>query len=64
VSGRAPAGKSRWSDKERRPVALQPVLVAEVSADHITGEHVRHGARLIRWRTDKPPESCTMDQIR
>jgi ATP-dependent DNA ligase len=63
-TGRAPGGKSRWSGKERRPVPLQPVLVAEVSADHITGEHMRHGARLIRWRTDKPPESCTMDQIR
>jgi ATP-dependent DNA ligase len=63
-TGRAPGGKSRWSGKERRPVPLQPVLVAEVSADHITGEHMRHGARFIRWRTDKPPESCTMDQIR
>jgi ATP-dependent DNA ligase len=63
-TGRAPGGKSRWSGKERRPVPLRPVLVAEVSADHITGEHMRHGARLIRWRTDKPPQSCTMDQIR
>jgi hypothetical protein len=35
-----------------------------VSADHITGEHMRHGARPLRWRTDKSPESCTTDQIR
>ena len=63
-TGRAPGGKSRWSGKERRPVPLMPVLVAEVSADHITGEYMRHGARLLRWRSDKPPESCTMDQIR
>ena len=63
-TGRAPGGKSRWSGKERVPVPLEPVLVVEVSADHITGEHMRHGARLLRWRTDKPPESCTMDQIR
>ena len=63
-TGRAPGGKSRWSGKERLPVPLQPLLVVEVSADHITGEHMRHGARLLRWRTDKPPESCTMDQIR
>ena len=41
---------------------LDPALVVEVSADHITGEHMRHGARLLRWRTDKKPESCTMDQ--
>jgi len=63
-TGRAPAGKSRWSAKERMPVPLKPVLVVEVSANHITGEHMRHGARLLRWRTDKPPRSCTMDQIR
>jgi ATP-dependent DNA ligase len=63
-TGRAPGGKSRWSGKERVPVPLEPVLVVEVSADHITGEHMRHGARLLRWRTDNAPESCTMDQIR
>ena len=63
-TGRAPGGKSRWSGKERAPVPLDPVLVVEVSADHITGEHMRHGARLLRWRTDKAPESCTMEQIR
>ncbi len=63
-TGRAPGGKSRWSGKERAPVPLEPVLVAEVSADHITGEHMRHGARLLRWRSDKAPEACTMDQIR
>ncbi len=43
---------------------LKPVLVAEVSFDHMTGEHMRHGARLLRWRTDKAPETCTMEQIR
>ena len=63
-TGRAPGGVSRWSSKERKPIPLQPVLVAEVSADHITGDHMRHGSRLIRWRTDKRPEDCTMDQIR
>lgn len=63
-TGRAPGGKSRWSGKERKPVPLQPALVVEVSADHITGEYMRHGARLLRWRTDKSPEHCTMDQIR
>ena len=61
----APGAKeSRWSGKERVPAPLDPVLVVEVSADHITGEYVRHGARLLRWRTDNPPESCTMDQIK
>jgi len=63
-TGRAPGGKSRWSGREREPVLLEPRLVVEVSADHITGDHMRHGARLVRWRHDKDPKMCTMDQIR
>jgi ATP-dependent DNA ligase len=62
-TGRAPGGRNHWSGKERKPVPLKPVL-AEGSADHITGEHMRHGARLLRWRTYKAPESCSMDRIR
>jgi ATP-dependent DNA ligase len=38
-------------------------LVVEVSTDHITDRHFRHGARILRWRTDKEPHDCTMDQI-
>jgi ATP-dependent DNA ligase len=63
-TGRAPGGKNRWSGRERKPIPLKPVLVAEVSADHITGDYMRHGAKLLRWREDKAPAACTMDQIR
>lgn len=63
-TGRAPGGKSRWSGRERTATAVRPELVVEVSADHITGDHMRHGARLLRWRTDKAPEACGIDQIR
>ncbi len=63
-TGRAPGGKNRWSGKERKPVPLRPELVAGLSADHITSDHMRHGARLLRWWPDKAPESCTIDQIR
>jgi ATP-dependent DNA ligase len=62
-TGRAPGGPSRWSGREREPIPVRPKAVAEVSADHITGDHMRHGARLVRWRDDKPPRRCTMDQI-
>ena len=63
-TGNAPGGKSRWSTgRERQPVPLQPRLVAEVSADHIENGRFRHGSRLIRWRDDKGPAACTMDQI-
>ena len=61
-TGNAPGGTSRWSSRERKPVPLQPKLVAEVSADHIENGRFRHGSRLIRWRDDKEPKACTMDQ--
>jgi ATP-dependent DNA ligase len=63
-SGRAPGGPSRWSTErsgEWQP--LRPELVVEVSYDHFTGGRFRHGTSLHRWRTDKPPTQCTIDQI-
>jgi hypothetical protein len=41
--------------KTQKLVRLDPILVAEMSADHISGGQFRHGSRLIRWRTDKVP---------
>ena len=63
-TGKSPGGRNRWTGKERKPVPLRPVRVAEVSADHITGDYMRHGARFVRWRDDKRPGDCTMEQIR
>jgi len=62
-TGNAPGGPSRWSRKEREVTPIEPSLVVEVSADHITGGKFRHGSRLVRWREDKDPRRCTMDQI-
>jgi ATP-dependent DNA ligase len=62
-TGRSPSGKNRWSGKEREAIPLKPVLVAEVTADHITSQHIRHGAKFVRWRGDKRPEACTLDQL-
>jgi ATP-dependent DNA ligase len=64
-SGRAPGGPSRWSTKrstEWRPLA--PKLVVEVEYDHFTGERFRHGTQLLRWRPDKAPRQCTLDQVK
>jgi ATP-dependent DNA ligase len=63
-TGDAPGGPSRWStarSAEWQP--LKPKLVAEVRYDHVTGGRFRHGTRFLRWRPDKPPRSCTFDQI-
>ena len=64
-TGHAPGGLSRWSTKrsmEWKP--LRPKLVVEVSYDHFTGGRFRHGTRLIRWRPDKSPKQCRLDQVR
>jgi ATP-dependent DNA ligase len=64
-TGQAPGGPSRWSTErsaEWQPLA--PKLVAEVQYDHFTGGRFRHGTKFLRWRPDKAPEQCTMDQVR
>ncbi len=64
-TGRAPGGPSRWSaERSSEWVPLAPKLVVEVSYDHFTGGRFRHGTRLLRWRPDKSPRQCTMDQLR
>jgi ATP-dependent DNA ligase len=63
-TGKAPGGPSRWSTErtgEWQPVA--PKIVVEVAYDHFTGGRFRHGTRFLRWRPDKVPRQCTMDQV-
>jgi ATP-dependent DNA ligase len=63
-TGARPGGPSRWTTRrstEWKP--LKPKLVVEVCYDHFSGERFRHGTRLLRWRPDKAPRQCTMDQI-
>ncbi|HEY0414096.1 MAG TPA: ATP-dependent DNA ligase [Allosphingosinicella sp.] len=63
-TGDAPGGPSRWSTErtgEWQP--LRPELVAEVRYDHVTGNRFRHGTKFLRWRPDKAPEQCRMDQL-
>jgi ATP-dependent DNA ligase len=63
-TGRAPGGPSRWSTErsgEWEPLA--PKLVVEVEYDHFTGGRFRHGTKLLRFRPDKKPRQCTMDQV-
>lgn len=64
-TGNAPGGPSRWAtERSGEWVPLKPKLVVEVCYDHFTGERFRHGTRLLRWRPDKAPKQCTLDQIR
>ena len=63
-TGNAPGGPSRWSTE--RSGEWQPVdakTVVEVTYDHFTGGRFRHGTKILRWRPDKAPTQCTMDQV-
>jgi ATP-dependent DNA ligase len=56
---------SRWkSDEELVWEGLRPELVVEIAFDHITGNRIRHGAKFKRWRDDKDPQECRMEQLR
>jgi ATP-dependent DNA ligase len=63
-TGNAPGGPSRWSTKRSAQwQPLTPKLVVEVCYDHFSGDRFRHGTTLMRWRPDKAPRQCTMDQL-
>jgi ATP-dependent DNA ligase len=63
---RRPRGApSRWkpkADLEWSPVP--PELVAEVRYDKWQKGRFRHNARFLRFRPDKDPDQCTVDQVR
>jgi ATP-dependent DNA ligase len=64
-TGNTPGGPSRWStERSAEWVPLKPKLVVEVCYDHFSGERFRHGTRLMRWRPDKAPKQCTMEQVK
>jgi len=64
-TGRAPGGPSRWStDRSAEWKPLDPKLVVEIRYDHFTGGRFRHGTKFLRWRPDKSPSQCKMNQVR
>jgi ATP-dependent DNA ligase len=55
---------SRWNrEKDLSYEKLRPELVVEVAFDQVTGHRIRHGAKFVRWRPDKPARQCTFDQL-
>ena len=63
-TGRAPGGPSRWSTErtgEWQPLATK--LVAEVRYDHFDSGRFRHGTSFVRWRPDKAPRQCKLEQV-
>ncbi len=55
---------SRWTHgRDLEWVALRPELVVEVTFDHASDGRIRHGTKVLRWRDDKPPAECLVDQL-
>jgi ATP-dependent DNA ligase len=55
---------SRWqSERELEWISLRPELVVEVTFDHASGGRIRHGTKILRWREDKPPADCRLEQM-
>jgi ATP-dependent DNA ligase len=55
---------SRWdSDRELEWIELRPELVVEVTFDHTSNDRIRHGTKVVRWRDDKAPKDCGVEQL-
>ena len=65
AAGRLKGAAGRWSPEEMDPdwIPVSPTLVCEVAYDQVDRGRFRHAARLHRWRPDRDPRSCTLDQI-
>ncbi len=62
---RGTAEPSRWKPAEELEwEGLRPELVCEIAYDHVSGNRIRHGTKLLRWREDKAPKECSLDQLR
>ena len=56
---------SRWkSEKELEWIDLRPEQVVEVTFDHVSGGRIRHGTKILRWREDKAPRECKLEQMK
>ena len=55
---------SRWNNaRELEWVELRPELVVEVTFDHVSNGRIRHGTKISRWREDKQPRECRLEQL-
>jgi len=56
---------SRWNnERELEWIDMRPELVVEVTFDHTSNDRIRHGTKIVRWREDKKPAECSMEQLK
>lgn len=64
IDATTPGAQSRWNPT--KTLSWQPVrpeLVVEVRYEHLQARRFRHTSRLVRFRPDRTPESCTYEQL-
>ena len=63
--GRLLGAAGRWVPEEMEMdwVPLRPERVCEVAYDQLDDHRFRHPARFRRWRPDRDPRSCTVEQL-
>ncbi len=62
---RVPGAPNRWSSGRSSAawIPLRPERVVEVTCENVSGWRFRHPARFLRWRPDKEPSDCSLDQL-
>ena len=62
--GRLKGSAARWTpEMEHDWVPVRPERVVEVGYDQVDVDRFRHAARFRRWRPDREPSSCRLEQI-
>ncbi|MEI2648857.1 MAG: ATP-dependent DNA ligase [Dermatophilaceae bacterium] len=60
----ASTDRSRFSsNKDTSFVPVRPERVVEVAFDQMEGHRFRHAVSFKRWRPDREPQSCLLEQI-
>jgi ATP-dependent DNA ligase len=63
-TGRLAGSAGRWTpDMDHDWVPVRPERACEVAYDQLDGTRFRHPARFRRWRPDRDPRSCRLDQL-
>ncbi len=60
----AATDRSRFSSsRDTAFVPVRPERVVEVAFDQMEGHRFRHAVGFLRWRPDREPESCLLEQV-
>jgi ATP-dependent DNA ligase len=66
ADGSMPGAPNRWSgagDRDHSWIPLRPEKVVEVSFTWTTAGRFRGTTKMLRWRPDRDPESCSTGQL-